>query len=47
MVMSGLMNTILFGDELSCTNNDGSGFYNRLVSVNADIVLEPVCVKLV
>ena len=35
----------LFGDELSCTNNDGSGFYNRLVSVNADIVLAPVCLN--
>ena len=34
----------LFGDELSCTNNDGSGFIIGN-TVNADIVLEPVCLN--
>ena len=33
-------------EELSCTFNDGSGYYNRSVSVNSDIVLAPVCLNL-
>jgi len=32
-------------EELSCTYNDGSGFYNRRVAVDADVNIAPVCLN--
>ena len=32
-------------EELSCTYNDGSGFYNRRVAVDADVNISPVCLN--